>query len=450
MIGRPLYPYILVLWFLAFKSSECLVYFNAAVFAGCLALLGILMFILLRAFSFLPGIKWGPIFISFVTVVFLFIEQVTSFLRNGSLSYHLSFSYGYLALLIPLAALLSYLWARIIRSFNTYANLVANVFLLVFSFIEILGGYQVYKKELNLHKHVRAGGAYVGVPSKPTDIVWILMDEYAASPCLQKDFGFTDPLDTFLERNGYTILPDIRTRSSVTLYSVNSIFNMDDSIVPANYMYAHYYLDNSEWPDHLVSSGFSFTSFDFMGIGGVKCLQDLNVFPQSYPEQIFYDTFLDMGKNMLKYYRRDIDRYNIEVADTLDKVLGARSGSPRFIWAHFLIPHMPFFRDSKGNPLAHPQKDVGGERETSKGYVDYLVYGNNMLMKLIDRHPELKDKIVIISGDHGARFPFIHDGDEYIRPYAAVHLPDHFDTTGLERVRYIQQLPAFIGSAAYK
>ena len=75
--------------------------------------------------------------------------------------------------------------------------------------------------------------------------------------------------------------------------------------------------------------------------------------------------------------------------------------------------------------------------------MSYLEYGNSQLMTILNSCPDLNNKIVIISGDHGLRYPFVKDSDDY-KPYCAIHMPIAYDTAALKNMKFISQIPGFI------
>ena len=54
------------------------------------------------------------------------------------------------------------------------------------------------------------------------------------------------------------------------------------------------------------------------------------------------------------------------------------------------------------------------------------------------------DKIIVISGDHGPRFPFLQKKEKQKQPFAAIHFPGMYDSTGLQKLEYISQIPGFL------
>jgi membrane-anchored protein YejM (alkaline phosphatase superfamily) len=146
--------------------------------------------------------------------------------------------------------------------------------------------------------------------------------------------------------------------------------------------------------------------------------------------------------NRFKYTARSCDEFNQLVLKKLGDTLQATG--PKFIWAHIAVPHEPFCRDSHGEFLSGGSFDESDSAAVKKKYVGYLQYGNSLIMKLLNEHPELSDKIVIIAGDHGPRHAYLKDKSYQFWPFAAVHIPGEYDTASLRRLVYISQLPAFL------
>jgi hypothetical protein len=280
--------------------------------------------------------------------------------------------------------------------------------------------------------------------NKETGIVWILMDEYPSAASLQKYFNYRDPLDSILTGYGFILLDSIRSRYPSTLFSINSIFNYDDSITPQSFEAAIHTLKKSAWPADINKAQAGFLNLDFITIGNNEKIKDLACFPDTYRKQLLFGTLFF---NAIAATRiGETDQYNSLVNHRLDSVLKKDPDGYKLIWAHFLIPHIPYARNKEGKLL----KDYGEayDKPTAKRhYIDYLAYGNTLVESLLREHPVLQNKIVIISGDHGARFSFVEKKD-WNRPYCAVRFPSAFDTSSLQKINYISQLPAFLAGYA--
>lgn len=274
------------------------------------------------------------------------------------------------------------------------------------------------------------------------NITWMLMDEYASSAVLKQYFGYRNSLDSFLQQREFILLNNISTRFDQTLFSLNAIFNNDDSIQPPDFNTALERLKTSAWTTGLQNEQAPFTNLDFITMGNQPGIQNLYVFPDTYFKQLIYGSVLTNAIARNQYPL--IDTYNTQVKTALMDRLQQSPDRPGFIWAHFFIPHQPYLRDATGR-LINADKPISAGATLKKYYIDYLQYGNLQIEDILQKDPWLDKRILIISGDHGARFPFINKADRY-RPYCAIHFPKNFDTAGLHSIRYISQLPAFIAA----
>lgn len=99
-------------------------------------------------------------------------------------------------------------------------------------------------------------------------------------------------------------------------------------------------------------------------------------------------------------YRKD--GYNRQVEKDVLQTAATPTTKPRFCYAHFLLPHVQFYRDSSGN-LNPPEKILNLKYLADKSlYLAYLKYTNNIIKGLVKTLEE-KDPnaIVIIMSDHG-------------------------------------------------
>lgn len=88
----------------------------------------------------------------------------------------------------------------------------------------------------------------------------------------------------------------------------------------------------------------------------------------------------------------------------LDRAMDVRG--PKFVFAHFILPHPPYVFDRFGN--AHPERTRAGNVE---GYLEQVRFANSQIERivgeLLDR-PEHEQPIVVIQGDEG---PYPRLGD---------------------------------------
>jgi hypothetical protein len=107
--------------------------------------------------------------------------------------------------------------------------------------------------------------------------------------------------------------------------------------------------------------------------------------------------------------------------DQLQQVPGAYP-SPKFTYAHIIIPHPPFIVDSIGQPLQNTPAD-----ELS-AYADQITYLNQRLLDIVKLLLENSDPapVIILQGDHGATIAYEEqniDPAQRLGILNAYHLP---------------------------
>jgi hypothetical protein len=326
--------------------------------------------------------------------------------------------------------------------FNPVRNRFANIFLLILGIIIcIQGAWNEHNRTVLSKEHNRNLSLTINALQHP-GILWILMDEYGSSDVLQKEFQFQNPLDKVLISRGF-ILPDsIQSRSTSTLYSVYSVFNMNDSIIPSSFFAGKDLLNNASWVPFLEKNNYQFQNISAFDISHHPMLLNRSGYPQSYYDQVLAGSLFMMIEMSYRYTPEQCDTYNQLVIQDLNNAIPIKASTPRFIWAHIPIPHEPFTRNADGMFINTINEN--NVQEMKKGYTDYLQYGNTLLLKLLDRNPDLMKSIVIISGDHGPRFSFLRNRNNALSPFMAIHFPTNFDTASFKKIRYLSEVPVFI------
>lgn len=444
ILRKPLYPYLYGLTFISFKSVQYSPSFSLSDALGCFLIFSFSCYCIDRILA-----KFSTSAYRSLSIILLF----GSLLHVAGIAQLLGYNYAYIPtrfyLFFYLLILVIIITVRIIplRFPDKYApslNKVINVFFLITTVVFIGNSYindggkreQEGKTNQITHKNIDT--------TKQKDIVWILLDEYASSASLKKQFGFHNPLDSVLHQKGFYVFDSIKTRFNNTLFSLNAIFHLDDSIRPSSFYAGVRSLRRSSWMSLLEKRGYQFVNLGFFDIGSHSKLANRSGYPQTYIDQLLSGTLFSLVYGNLKYTPEKCDLYNQEVLHRLGDTLLHQGDQPRFIWAHLTIPHEPFCRNSKGIFLTGRSYDETDSAFIKKNYVEYLQYGNSVILNLLKNHPELSRKILIISGDHGPRYPWLKDKTYQKWPFAAVLIPDSRDTVSLKKLQYISQLPVFL------
>jgi len=446
-----LYPYLIGLFYFAYKLSFGPVEFDWQVALSYFMIFSTIsfgiIFLVKRLFSF----KQVTVLLFFCWVMFFFHGDIIRILETIFTQSKVRYKYVWLTAFF-IGLIFSYFSFKF-RKYNASLNMISNVFISFLIIINILQTVMQYSRaNARILTAIKNNRTFTKEISPKTDIIWILMDEYASSVVLKSRFSFNNSLDSFLIKKGFFILPEIKSRSNLTMYSVNSIFNFDDSIEPYGLKYAAYELENSAFPIILKEKGYKFKALTFFNIGNEKQIEKMYTYHQSLIFQLIQGTILDiiMQNYSKKYYKKPfyyqkkllID-YNGYVYKNFLKEVNIEAAKPIFFWVHFLIPHGPLFKHENGllKPLTFNPADTSSLKN---GYIEYLKYGNYLLEKMINENPKLLNKIVIISGDHGVNLGYIKEGDDRIKPYFAIYIPRIYDTSELKKLKFISQLPYFL------
>lgn len=82
-------------------------------------------------------------------------------------------------------------------------------------------------------------------------------------------------------------------------------------------------------------------------------------------------------------------------------------GKPKFIYTHFMMPHIPYLYDSTGREIRIDYSNLGTmpEQQFDNAYLQYLVYASNMVSGLVKDIQEATkgNAVIMIMSDHGYR-----------------------------------------------
>ena len=99
--------------------------------------------------------------------------------------------------------------------------------------------------------------------------------------------------------------------------------------------------------------------------------------------------------------RDHIFRNNFNAENLLKEM--SRSGDrPRFIYAHLILPHDPYYFDSSGSFVSDTLL-IQGKFSKEDAYLSQLKYCNTILEKMISASvlKTGRERVVVIEGDHG-------------------------------------------------
>jgi len=446
IISRPLYLFLYGFSFLFLKISAypaSLSIFIATVFLFSYL---ITVYFLLRIFKKFVQYDLASLMVFLIAISALHIMGIAQFFGYSYSyipnSFYIAFYLFTAFILFLIARIKELVFIKILKKLYP----LINVFIFFSSIIFFINCFKkLNDSRIEIQNHYNNPKKFTTVKNSK-DIVWIILDEYASSISLHQQFSFDNPLDSALKNLGFIILKDIHSSYSNTLFSINSIFNMNDTIVPSSFYVGEELLRHSSLIPSFEKSGYQFTNLSFFNLSEHTMLENRSGYPYTFIQQLIAGTIFNKIYINLKFSVKSSDDYNQKIYNRLCGELKSYSSRPRFIWAHLTIPHEPFCRDEKGNyrGFTSNRDDISDTVNYKKLYINYLKYGNQLILNLLKSNPEIRDKIVIISGDHGPRYPFLKNKDFQKWPFAAIYIPDSFNTQKLEKLHTIGELPEFL------
>ena len=265
------------------------------------------------------------------------------------------------------------------------------------------------------------------VKARP-NVYYLLFDEYPGYKTLDTKFGFkNDSLYNSLKSNGFKILPSV-SNYNLTFFSMSAVFNM--RYVDSNYIHQRKITDLHDYQQRFLeiknaqvfslykSMGYQVENYSIFDVGDQICINAENTFLPKHnhalvAKMLHHRLIKDIGwwfngtilKNMFAYKEGIyyVDETNLKIEQSIKESLEQKSDNPKFCYAHFLMPHPPFFRDSLGALIKNEKGQVINSSD-KKYFLTYLKYTNSFISSLINNIVQ-KDSsaIVLVMSDHGYR-----------------------------------------------
>jgi hypothetical protein len=418
----PLYVFLLVIFFCLHGVNEN---FGAITFAE----------------AFETGL-WVSLFLVILFLIGLWISK--SKLFSGFFAFLLGLNYLFFGaikeslkyftiissykILLPFIAILLIITLVLVnRNKKSYTRITVflNLLFLIYCSYDIIVLCRNFIVEKKTFKNDTFNFNYKTVVKKP-NIYYLLFDEYAGYESLKDSMNFkNDVLFNNLISNGFDSVP-IFSNYFFTPFSMSSIFNMkyvnrfnNNSIVTAKEIQNRTAeIKNATLFRILDTLGYEIKNYSFFdilshkNIGGSGFLVGHSrvLTNKTLHSQIFKDigwNFM-VSKNQVPFVQKlflgDLPEYNFKVEKGLIEALKNKSVSPQFVYAHFLMPHKPYFFDSLGTATtlsSHFNLDTAHE---SIAYLSYLKYCNKKIMYYVSEiNKNDSTSLIVIMSDHGRK-----------------------------------------------
>lgn len=270
--------------------------------------------------------------------------------------------------------------------------------------------------------------ATIGVDSvdRP-DIYLVVPDQYAGDRALREVFNYDNSgfLDE-LEKRGFFLPRESHSNYNLTPFSMASTLNMEYLGAEMgrkhhlNVSYSYQQIRDNAVVELLQSLGYKFYNFSLFDFPGKPAHRYESFLPygarlitmQTLSGRLLRDwrSALLEGKIPLPSMRVQVASENLNFNDTIFALTNAvarqQTPAPKFVYAHFMLPHFPYYYDANGRPNT-TEKIASMHNTRPEDYVQYLQYGNRRLLDLVDTllASAKKPMVIMILSDHGFRNP---------------------------------------------
>jgi len=435
-----IYP-ILELWFLNIEQVSSKVIFRPLFFA----LLGAILLWSLATYLY-KNSKRAAILTTIFIIAFFVYGHIYMLLRGVQLFNTLVFRHRSLFIIwviIVVLVLLLILKTKKIETIHSALNLI-SIALMSFFLIE-LSVFQINQIQSALPSNPLSYSSNTSSASSSLpDVYYIVLDGYSRSDVLKQEMGYDN--STFiskLEELGFYVAKYSQSNYSHTTLSLGSSLNhdyldslgvtMDENKLVRRDVYKlirnnaiRGFLEERGYKTVAFATGFVWSEFKdaehyLQPNPGAKLNEFEYLLLQTTILRIPLDYKLLFKTDLRNELFRERTEYTIEKLKTLPYIAG-----PKFVFAHILVPHLPFVFGPDGEEAHMDYKDELDytEDEYIFGYTNQVTYTNVKILEIVK---EIIDKsevlpIIIIQGDHGtSRF-----GQEArMRILNAYYLPGH-------------------------
>ncbi len=321
-----------------------------------------------------------------------------------------------------------------------YLNILLAVLLLTDSFL--LTGKIINRKKASYT--IPEGLVNCNNCPKP-DIYFILADEYAGNKELKDLFQFDDSvfLDQLGKLNFHTI-PESQSNYNYTPFSVASMLNMNyldlkgKERAKPDLTYSYEAIQDNKLLQFLRSHGYKFYNysvFDFEGQPARTRETFLPVKTRLITAQTFLSRFdKEIRFNLVSRWKSKKNLKIVTYANKLNneniysltwKLAEQKTPFPKFVYAHLMMPHYPYYFDRNGKEQAF-ETLLEGNQSNKEAYIEYLQYSNKKLIELVEHilRSSASPPIIVLAGDHGFRhFKEQVESKYYFLNLVSVHLP---------------------------
>ena len=305
---------------------------------------------------------------------------------------------------IALSALFSLAAIKVFRSFSERSTMLGRDVIWFFCALICMDMFTYYHDQRTADPSPPENTESIHFTGEKPDVYFIIFDSETSSKSLERYWHYNnDSAEQSLKDRGFTIARDGQSDYNWTPYSIASTLNMAylGENVPVS--------PNGQFPQAFGSAvfrifaqnGYAVHNLSYFRIGEYP--QFASIDRQNILERtIFYFLYDRVSNYTYREYSGEHRELFQRTYDSLSSLIENDHTAPKFVYAHFYIPHTPAFLDEHGNATVSGSMEI----QDMNGYLAHVKYSYAVMLRLIDKiHQQSKgNAIIVIQGDHGYRF----------------------------------------------
>lgn len=291
---------------------------------------------------------------------------------------------------------------------------------------------------------VRLSASVQGRNAFHFNVYHLIFDGYTSSSALKHLFHYSNPIDSFLTKQGFYVTRRTKANYNFTPYSLAATLNLgylslEQQQLPRdfrNYLFgAKAYQQNKIFP-FFRKLGYEVRSFSLLD--NYSYLDQFGTFVPKSPflslrnqtlERIFLNPWLwhklssQKQQSLPPLIKENLQSFKQYQDQALAHVLRAPSfNKRRYSLTHFFLPHEPYV--FTGTSIDSLRLDDLLDHE--QGYIKQIEYANSVIVKVVAELKKENHNIIIIQGDHGFReYDFSRDPRHLqFEALNAIYFPD--------------------------
>lgn len=417
-------PYFLILlavFFCLHGSLENYGFVEAGevIWVGVMVLAGLAVLFGLLAWITRPNYRLAGLISFFIGLWYLFFGALYDFVERNPLL-HFFQRFSILISILILCTVIWTIWLKRKKAMQEKMTFYLNVLLLIYCLVDITM-LSVRVLQSTTHKKAPVNFDVSRVKAKP-NVYFLLFDEYPGYKSLKDSFHFAnDSLYGYLHQQQFRILP-VFSNYHFTLFSMSSILNMEyvePGYVPLKVTQHDFQLRINEIRhaavvDLFKGMGYQFRNLSIFDVADQHGVADQNSFLPVHSvlltDKILHNRLIRSTGWWMKRFPLWKRRYmfqheenNLYSEKKLVQLAAKKKQAPVFCYAHFMMPHGPFYRDSTG--MYNPDEQIDDEFQwTRAAYLSYVKYTNTVIRSLVSQLISSDPgAIIVVMSDHGYR-----------------------------------------------